>query len=333
MKLKRKQIVIGLILVGLVLYLSPNLMSIALGKETGSQNTQSAVVVKNDDTIICSTGFVWWTNPPQWNAQITWVPASGWYVPRDYNTGTFADPKSYINCTGTWTLATDLTPRTVIQIIDGNQWCPASSYGTVCAQPGACYKCVLASPTPPPVISPPTGFSSLISQLLDFLNQVFTSLKSALGLSIVGGTTVNPGSIQSYNINMVEPYPGNYDYSQGVFTDRYCGVALMNNKQEVVSESGFTKCTTNYITTFTATMPSGQFTDYAIVAAMTETKQHYDGTKWVMDYTNKIIQKEALSLTSKVIVPPGSTTPPSFASIIQGIIDWITNLFRSIGLG
>lgn len=190
-------------------------------------------------------------------------------------------------------------------------------------------------PSSPPTTNPPNSFSSLISQLIDFLNQVFATLKALFGLSIVGEQNVNPGSVQTYNIFLNEPYPGSYDYTQGNYTERYCAVALVDNNQNVLSESGFTKCNISYAKNFTATMPTGVFSNYAIVAVMTETRQHYDiaTSSWVVDYQNKIIQREALSLTSKVVVPPVSTTAPfSFASIIQAIIDWIRSIFAMFGL-
>lgn len=184
-------------------------------------------------------------------------------------------------------------------------------------------------PIPQPgTVDSPKALDQLLGQLFAFLSETFAKLKEALGLSISGATIVNPGATQAYVISMPEPYAGSYDYTQGKYTTRYCGAGLVDKNNVVISETGFTPCTTGYNKTFSANIPAGKYTDYVVVAVMTETKQNYANGVWTTEYQNKVIQQEALSITSKVVVPPTTTTAPTgIGAFLAQLWNWIVGLF------
>ncbi len=149
--------------------------------------------------------------------------------------------------------------------------------------------------------------------------------------NVTGPATVDAGSTQTYNAILTEPYAGSYDQSTGILTSRYCGMALVNGAQAVISETGFTACTTGYTKAWTLTMPPNAFTNYAVIAVMTENKQHYSSGTWVVDYTNKVIQQAALGVTSKVVAAPiGTTAPAGFGGIISQIGSFIGGIFSTL---
>jgi hypothetical protein len=107
-------------------------------------------------------------------------------------------------------------------------------------------------------------------------------------------------------------------------------MALVNEAQAVISETGFTSCTSSYSKSWTLTMPSNTFANYAVIAVMTETKQHYSGT-WIVDYSNKVIQQAALGVTSKVVATPQvPVAPGSFADIMTSIASFIAGIFSTL---
>jgi hypothetical protein len=178
------------------------------------------------------------------------------------------------------------------------------------------------------VSSPPSSIAGLLPQT--FYSRAFSVIRSQ-PLSITGQqVNITPGSVQTYNIVLTAPYLGSYDSHVGNLTTRYGAVAMVDSNNNVVSESGFTLVNETYTKAFTVTIPTGSYVDYVIVAGITETRQHFTGTTWVIDYNNKVIQQEAYALTSKVVVPGSAAASPiSFSSILSQLVAIITSILNA----
>jgi hypothetical protein len=171
---------------------------------------------------------------------------------------------------------------------------------------------------------PASWLANVINQLSIFLSKTFTTLFT---FSIVGPTTITPGQALAYQLSLAEPYPVRADYTQGVYEQRWCSAALIDKNQNIINELPFENCTGTWNKTYTITVPSGAYTDYAIVAVMLETRQDYANGAWTTTYQNQVVSKESLSLTSKVLIAPTTANKPSaWSSFWTGLIAW----FKSI---
>lgn len=184
----------------------------------------------------------------------------------------------------------------------------------------------ITTPTiPQPSLLPSPSFTTVLAGILDWIVGFFQKL---YGYDIGGPTTVTAGTTQTYHVNMTSPYPLQNDSTQGVFMQRWCDTGLINRNGTVVSETGFNSCGDQYTATPSFTLPSGTLQDYAVVAVMVETRQDYLNGSWSTTYSQRVIQKESLTITDRILSSPTSNPAPNgITGFLTTIWTWLRSLW------
>lgn len=174
-----------------------------------------------------------------------------------------------------------------------------------------------------PTIPLPKGLTNLISDMLEWIKQVF---KSVFSLSITGASEVLPGAIEEYSIDLSAEMPDT-DYSDGTFSTQYGYWALIDKDGSIIT--GQTKGIIvygEYSTVASVTIPLS-VDNHVILGTITQIDSSYDfGNGVWVDGEEYIVTKEAISLSSKLPIP---VTPISggFQTMLTNLFDWIKGLF------
>ena len=178
-----------------------------------------------------------------------------------------------------------------------------------------------------PINPQPSGFVAFINSIFAWLKSIFNNIFGIA--SIQGMTVVQPGTSQTYNINLTAPVP-NSNYSSGLYSLDYSNWALIDINGNVISQGTWTQTYGNYIQSVTLTIPQNPG-NYVLIAVTTENDATYDYVNKIWTFKGEnIVAKEAINLQSKyVIVAPSIPQPLGFiASFIQSIVNWFRNLFN-----
>ena len=180
--------------------------------------------------------------------------------------------------------------------------------------------CVLDIPTPPPV----TPFwSKILNTIIDWIKNIFDFF-----FSITGQTTVEPNTIQSYQINLLTSIPDS-DYSDGTYQRDMSNWAMIDKNNNIIKEGTWEETFGDYSKNVTITVPSNPM-NFAIIGLIYRyTMKYTPGIGWET-ISEEIIAKEGLNVATK-IPAPDDTPIPGFQSLIKLIsdfINWLINLFK-----
>lgn len=175
-----------------------------------------------------------------------------------------------------------------------------------------------------PLSPSPSGwdaFKNLILNLIQSLAQLLT------GQTIVGATSVAPGSTQTYNIDLSVPVPDS-DFSDGYYEIQYANWILSDEDGNSLQEGAWVEVKGSYIKDATITVPNVQNKNYVIASIITQINGTYDygSETWSFSEEVPIIQEGIDVKTKNSINPPISPGPGGFSKFIQAI----KNLFCKI---
>ena len=169
----------------------------------------------------------------------------------------------------------------------------------------------------------PSGFQALISDLIDWIKQIFNQF---FFMSIFGDKEVTPGETVNYVIDMTTTAP-DHIYHDGTYQTQYGYWALLDTSGNVlVGQTAGVEVNGTYKTTAIVEIPQN-YDSYILVATITQIDSSYDfnSQTWVHG-DETVIVKEALDLTSEApaIIKPA---PSGLSLMLSGLIEWLKDLF------
>jgi hypothetical protein len=164
-------------------------------------------------------------------------------------------------------------------------------------------------------------WNMIISKIIDWLKSIFSFLK----FEIYGEQYPTVGSMQTYTINITTTPPDS-DYSDGSYQVQYGSWALIDNNGNIINKGSWEEVSGNYYKQVSLTIPSSP-NNYVLVGLIYQYDMKYNSSTMKWEIVNQqVIQKEAMNLNARVIAPQ-KPPAPSFADIINSIINWLKGLF------
>lgn len=178
----------------------------------------------------------------------------------------------------------------------------------------------------PPKINP-RGWIDWIFKLNEWITEFF---KKIFGLSIVGKDLVEPNTIETYDINLISTPPDS-DWSDGSYSVQYSNWALIDSENSIVQQGTWEETYGEYKKQVSITTPS-DIGNYILIATITQYEMAYDFSNrlWNVE-EERILTKEAIDVQTKyTVIEPEKPSPPSFADLINKIIDFIRSLWNAL---
>jgi len=184
------------------------------------------------------------------------------------------------------------------------------------------YNLISSAPTSPT----PTGFTLWISLIVDWFKNLFSG-SLFLSQTMLGNTTIQPNSIQTYTINLTAPTPDN-DWSDGNYQVQYANWALIDSNGNIKLQGNWEKINGIYNKQITITTPSN-IGNYVLLGVITQYNMTYDYSLGIWNHAEEqLINKEAINLKSKYsIISPTNPSASGWNNFLSSIINWFKNLF------